>query len=169
MSAALRAVMGARGNPEREPVLRSYTTPAVARLALVWDAEAEWQGDPELVLYRGVTLKLLRRYQRMAVGVGRMPSLMGGEVFRSKYRSPYAGGFENAVIFVHDMEKMLGRLDEGSQRVIAHVVLEEYTQEETARLVGGTRRQVQKRYVEAMDRMTAMLIAGGMIRALPQA
>lgn len=143
---------------------------APVRLQVGFDA-AEWEGDPDLVLYRGVTLKLLRRYQRMAIGVGRMPSLLGGggvTGFRSKYRSPYVGGFENAVIFVHDVETMLGRLEESARRVLAHVVLEEYTQEEAARLLGRSRRQVQRRYVEAMDQMTAMLLAGGMIRPLGQ-
>ena len=118
------------------------------------------------MLYRAMTLKLLHRYQRMAMSVGRMPAILGGEVFRSKYRSPYAGGFENAVIFVHDVEKMLNRLDRESRAVIAHVVLEEYTQIEASRLTGRTERHVQRQFADALDRMTEMLIAGGMIRKL---
>ncbi len=177
MSAALRLALqvlpGGANQGEAVPVgMEVAQQQNAARLALVYDAGADWDGDAELVLYRGVTLKLLRRYQRMAMSVGRLPSLLGGEApmaFRSKYRSPYAGGFENAVIFVHDMEKMLGRLEEGQQRIIAHVVLEEYTQDEAARLLGKSRRRVQLQYVDAMDRLTAMLLAGGMIRALPQA
>ena len=148
----------------------SVSFPVVPRLAALPMAEEEegWEYDPELVLYRVATLRLLRRYHRMAMGVGRMPSLMGGEVFRSKFRSPYAGGFENAVIFVHDVEKILSRLDAASQQVIVRVVLEEYTQEEAARLLGRSRRQVQRRYADAMDRLSEMFLEGGILRRLPQ-
>lgn len=34
--------------------------------------------DPDLWLYRERTLGMLRRYQRLSVEVGRLPSLLGG-------------------------------------------------------------------------------------------
>ena len=40
--------------------------------------------DPDLWLYRERTLGMLRRYQRLSVEVGRLPSLLGREFFRTR-------------------------------------------------------------------------------------
>src|SRR5436305_13986039 len=63
--------------------------------------------DPDLWLYRERTLGMLRRYQRLSVEVGRLPSLLGREFFRTRVTSYHAGTFEDAVIFVHDVARGL--------------------------------------------------------------
>jgi hypothetical protein len=40
--------------------------------------------DPDIWLYRQKTVGLLKKYTRMSVEVGRLPSLLGREIFRSR-------------------------------------------------------------------------------------
>jgi len=44
----------------------------------------EWGAQPDLWLYRDRTSALLRRYLRLAVEVGRLPTLLGREFFRAR-------------------------------------------------------------------------------------
>ena len=63
--------------------------------------------DMELWPYRRRTVALLRRYARASVEVGRLPSLLGREFFRSRVTSYTMRNFEDVVIFVADMEKAI--------------------------------------------------------------
>lgn len=76
----------------------------------------------DLPLYRQRTLGMLRRYFRLAVETGRLPSVLGREFFRARVTSYRLHTFEDAVIFIHDMEHCLDRLDETSRQVIARMV-----------------------------------------------
>ncbi len=96
--------------------------------------------DPDLWLYRDRTTGLLRRYLRFSVEVGRLPSLLGREFFRTRVTSYHATTFEDAVIFVHDVERCLEKLDDLEKKLIAKIVFQDYTQDETARLLGCWRR-----------------------------
>ena len=60
---------------------------------------------PELWVYRDRTKTLLLRYLRMSIEVGRLPSILGREFFRAHVTSYRVNTFEDAVIFVHDVEK----------------------------------------------------------------
>jgi hypothetical protein len=76
-------------------------TPAVV-VAAAAPASAQTMGcNPDLWLYRDRTVGLLKRYLRYSVEVGRLPSLLGREFFRTRVTSYHAGTFEDAVIFVH--------------------------------------------------------------------
>lgn len=128
-----------------------------------WDPGA----NPELCLYRQRTIWLLRRYMRLSVEVGRLPSLLGREFFRTKatsYRSP---AFEDVVIFVHDIESSLAKLDRFFQELIARVILQEYTQDEAAELLQCNRRTVGRYLPEALDQLSEILLQGGLMRVLP--
>jgi hypothetical protein len=72
-------------------------------------AEREWDSgsNPDLWLYRERTVALLKRYLRLSVEVGRLPSLLGREFFRARVTSYRMASFEDAVIFVHDVEHCL--------------------------------------------------------------
>ncbi len=74
--------------------------------------------DPNLWLYRQRTLGMLRRYVRLSVEVGRLPSLLGREFFRTRVTSYTSVTFEDLVIFVHDVERVLSKLNEFDQRLI---------------------------------------------------
>ena len=122
---------------------------------------------PELHLYRDRTRALLRRYFRMSIELGRLPSLVGREFFRSRVTSYRMHTFEDAVIFVHDTERCLERLDPFSQQLIARIIFQDYTLEETAALVGCGRRTVVRRYPRALDLLSELLLEAELLRPLP--
>jgi hypothetical protein len=80
-------------------------------------------GDPDLWLYRRRTVGILRKYMRISIEVGRLPSLLGREFFRARVTSYRASSFEDAVIFVHDVERSLEQLSEFDKKLIAKIVL----------------------------------------------
>ncbi len=123
--------------------------------------------DPDLWLYRERTLGMLRRYQRLSVEVGRLPSLLGREFFRTRVTSYHAGTFEDAVIFVHDVARGLEQLGEFERKLIAKIALQDYTQNETARVLGCWRRTVGRRFPEALDRVTEIFLDSGLLIRLP--
>jgi DNA-directed RNA polymerase specialized sigma24 family protein len=129
--------------------------------------EWEWGTDPDLWMYRARTVALLRKYARLSVEVGRIPSLLGREFFRTQVTSYHMSTFEDVVIFVHDVERSLEKLDRFEQKLIAKIVLLEYTQEETARILGCWRRTVGRRFPEALDRLSQIFLRGGMLAEEP--
>jgi predicted DNA-binding protein (UPF0251 family) len=122
--------------------------------------------DPDLWLYRDRTVAMLKRYLRLSIEVGRLPSLLGREFFRTRVTSYHVSTFEDAVVFVHDVERSLERLDQFDQELIAKIVLEEYSQEETAHLMGCWRRTVGRRYPEALDELSKIFLNGGLLSPL---
>ena len=123
--------------------------------------------DPDLWLYRERTLGMLRRYHRLSVEVGRLPSLLGREFFRTRVTSYHAGTFEDAVIFVHDVARGLDKLGAFEHKLIAKIVLQNYTHNETARLLGCWRRTVGRRFPEALDQLTDIFLEAGLLIRLP--
>jgi hypothetical protein len=123
--------------------------------------------DPDLWLYRKRTVGLLRRYMRLSIEVGRLPSLLGREFFRTRVTSYRASTFEDAVIFVHDVERSLEKLGEFDKKLIAKIVLQEYPQEEAARLIGCGHRQVARYYIEALDRVSEIFLNRRLLLRLP--
>ncbi len=113
--------------------------------------------DPDLWAYRERTIALLRRYLRISIEVGRLPSLLGRELFRSKVTSYRMSSFEDAVIFVHDVERALSELDGFAKQVIATVIFQDYDQDEAAEVLRCARR------------MTETFLEGGLLNRLPKA
>jgi hypothetical protein len=101
---------------------------------------------PDLWLYRERTLALLRRYLRISIEVGRLPSLLGRELFRSKVTSYRMTSFEDAVIFVYDVERALEKLDTFGKQLIATIVFQDYTQDEAAEILRCARRTVCRNF-----------------------
>lgn len=128
--------------------------------------EWSWGEDPDLWLYRDRTIAMLRRYARLSVEVGRLPSLLGREFFRTHVTSYSVSTFEDAVIFVHDVERSLEKLDPFSQNLIAKIVLQEYTQDEAAKLLHCCRRTVGRRYIESVDYLSHIFLHGGLLRRI---
>jgi hypothetical protein len=54
--------------------------------------------EPNLAFYRKYTEALLRRYVRMSLEAGRVPSLLGQEMFRAKVTHYRIASFEDVVI-----------------------------------------------------------------------
>ena len=86
---------------------------------------------------------MLRRYMRYSIETGRLPSLLGREFFQTQVTSYTVVTFEDRVIFVHDMETCLNRLDEFSRQIIARHILQEHDQAATGRLLQCTERTVR--------------------------
>src|ERR1700676_4438006 len=95
-------------------------------------AEHSWQEDPDIWLYRKKTIALLRRYMQWSLEAGRVPSLLGRELFRAKISAFSATTFEAKVIFLHDVERCLDRLQGFDRQLIARVVLQEHDHETAA-------------------------------------
>lgn len=110
---------------------------------------------------------MLRRYMKYSIETGRLPSLLGREFFRAKITKYELVTFEDRVIFVHDMETCLERLDEFSRQVLARVVLQEYDHDAAARLLGCTRMTVHRRLLEALDMLSDILVAVDLLDCVP--
>lgn len=106
--------------------------------------------NPNVAFYRRRTESLLRRYLRMALEVGRVPSCLPREAIRAR-RSvrQKAGTFEDCVIFVHDVERCLQRLDRMHTEVLTRVALQEYTQREASHLLGVPQKSLGRWYDDA--------------------
>ena len=118
-------------------------------------------------VYRGRTAAMLHRYMRYSLETGRIPSILGGDIFRSKVTSYGVSTFEDRAIFVHDMERCLQRLDGLLQQVVARVVLQGHNREDAARLIGCTSRTIHRNLMEALDRMADILLEVGLLEEIP--
>ena len=112
----------------------------------------------ELAFYRKYTEGMLRRYMYRSMEIGRVPSLLGDFSFRGKSSSRKAYTFEDSVIFVHDVERCLVRLNPMERELVGRIALQEYTLAETAELTGMSVRTVVRRYTEALDRLTQVFL-----------
>jgi hypothetical protein len=109
-------------------------------------------------IYRNHTVVLLRKYFRMSLKIGRMPSLLGGELFRARVTAYQVHTFEDSVIFVHDMEQCLAKLDALSRLLIARIIFQEFTREEMARELRVHERHLRRRLLDGIDRLTKILL-----------
>jgi|ERR1700733_3065452 len=116
--------------------------------------------------YRGRTVAMLRRYMRYSIETGRLPSLLGREFFRAKVTSYTVVTFEDRVIFVHDMEKCLDRLDEFSRQLIARHILQEHDQVATGKLLHCTERTVRTYIPVVLDLLTEILLSVGLLQPI---
>lgn len=95
--------------------------------------------------------------------VGRAPSLLGDPVGRGWASSRPVRTFEDSVIFVLDMERCLEKLDWLDRQILGKVVLQDYTQTETAGLLGMSVRTLSFRLPEALDRLTQILLVADLL------
>ena len=119
--------------------------------------------SPELSFYRDRTRALLRRYERLAIEVGRMPSLLGREFFRARVTSYRPCSFEDAVLFVHDIERCLQRLDITSRFLLARIALEDYSELEIGSMLHMSERRVRDRYHDALDALSREFLRRGIL------
>ncbi len=127
-----------------------------------WTRE-EFDQDRQRRVYRSRAVSMLRRYMRYSLETGRLPSLLGREFFRSTVTKYRVTTFEDRVIFVHDMEICLGRLDEFSRQLIARHVLQEHDQAATSRLLGCSERTIRTSVPAALDLFCDILLEVGLL------
>jgi hypothetical protein len=124
------------------------------------------QPELEMAFYRRYTEAILRRYVRMSMEAGKVPSLLGQEMFRGKVTSYRVGNFDDVVIFLHDIDRCLAKLDVEQQQLISRMSLQQYTSVETAELLGLKPRTVLRRYGDALDRLTRVFLDAQMLEPL---
>jgi hypothetical protein len=147
----------------QEPGLEG-PTPDVDETAISEDTPGR---DPDLWLYRQRTVALLRRYLRLSIEVGRTPSLLGREFFRTRVTSYGSSTFEDSVIFVHDVERSLEELNEFEKKLIGKIVLQQLSKEEAGRILGCGYRTVERLFPETLDRVSEILLRRGILTSLP--
>jgi hypothetical protein len=135
-------------------------------LEIVSGARRRQAYPSNLAAYRPYTRALLRRYFRMAVDIGRLPSILGGLCFRARVSSYKLNTFEDAVIFVHDIERVFERIERHFLEIIAGVVLLDYSVPEAALRLGITVQRAERRYSAALDSLAAVLLEVGLLRPI---
>jgi DNA-directed RNA polymerase specialized sigma24 family protein len=119
----------------------------------------------EVAFYRRQTEGLLRRYLRISMEVGRTPACLPRETLRARRTSVKAASFEDRVIFVHDVERCIYQLDAWSVELLSRVALQEYSQSEASSLMGVPQRTLSRRYSEALDDLSVILLSRGLLRS----
>src|SRR5438445_54904 len=85
------------------------------------------------------------------------------EKCRAKVTSYTVVTFEDRVIFVHDMEKCLDKLDEFSRQLIARHILQEHDQAATGKLLNCTERTVRTYVPITLDLLSDILLEVGLL------
>jgi DNA-directed RNA polymerase specialized sigma24 family protein len=116
-----------------------------------------------VAFYRKHTEKMLRRYLYASMQVGRAPSILGDPIARGWVSSRPVRTFEDAVIFVLDIENCINQLGSLDRHLLCRIVIQEYTQTETASLLGMSVRTVSYKYPQAIDRLTEHLLEAGLL------
>jgi hypothetical protein len=116
-----------------------------------------------LAFYRRHTESLLRRYLYASMQVGRAPSILGDPVARGWASSRPVRTFEDAIIFVLDIENCLSQLGSLDRELLSRVVLQDYTQIEAATMLGMSIRAVSYRFPLALDRLTEKLLEANLL------
>jgi DNA-directed RNA polymerase specialized sigma24 family protein len=116
-----------------------------------------------LAFYRKHTESMLRRYLYASMQVGRAPSILGDPVARGWVSSRPVRTFEDAVIFVLDIEKCIGQLGSLDREMLSRIVIQEYTQAEAASLLGMSVRTISYKFPQALDRLTEKLLEASLL------
>jgi hypothetical protein len=116
-----------------------------------------------LGFYRKHTESLLRRYLYASMQVGRAPNILGDPIARGWCSSRPIRTFEDAVIFVLDVEKCLNQLGSLDRMMLSRIILQEYTQAEAASLLGMAVRTISYKFPQAIDRLTEKLLESGLL------
>ena len=164
MSAALQlqTVWGAVGTQAGWPQVktslkRTKDSAPKASSALLQEPEVS------LAFYRKHTESMLRRYLYASMQVGRAPAVLRDSVGRGWVSSRPVRTFEDAVIFVLDVETCLNKLGALDRQMLSRIALQEYTQAEAAALLGMGVRTICYKYPQALDRLTQLLLDSGLL------
>ena len=161
-----RVVMLRPAGPERVP------GPVLPRVWAVAEAGVAEQPEPkrqeaaprfEVAFYRKYTEAMLRRYLKLSMESGRVPSLLGRELFRGHVTSYKVRSFEDVVIFCHDVERCLQGLSVREKELVKRVALQEYSQAEAAAALGISVRTCVLQYRRTLDQLTNEFLRVGML------
>ena len=114
--------------------------------------------QPSMAFYRKYTEAVLQRYMSMSLEAGRVPSLLGREMFHGNVSHCKVTGFDDVVHFVHDVGNCLKELNPGLQAILRRVAMHFYDQAEAAALLGLSYITLRRRYAEALDLLTSIML-----------
>jgi len=139
---------------------RPVAVPAAKPVRFVREPAPKPKAEPlvSLGFYRKHTESLLRRYLYASMQVGRAPSILSDPISRGWASSRPIRTFEDAVIFVLDVEKCIAALGAFDRQMISRIVLQEYTQAEAASMLGISLRALSYKFPQALDRLTEILL-----------
>jgi DNA-directed RNA polymerase specialized sigma24 family protein len=168
LSAALQLPMlWAAAAPVPQPRILASAARSIQQNRKDREEKARQEEGEELetswAFYRRHTEKLLRRYLYASTQVGRSPNLLGEPVGRGWASSRKIKTFEDALIFVLDVERCLERLTPLDRQMIQRIVLQEYTHAETATLLRMGPRTVCTKLHQALDRLSELLVASKLL------
>jgi len=143
---------------ERRKLERKPAAPPVAE-----PQKTKAKPEASLAFYRKHTESLLRRYLQASMLVGRAPSILSDPVGRGWASSRPVRTFEDAVIFVLDIENCLNQLGWLDREILSRVVLQEYTQVEAAIMLGVSVRAMAYKFPLALDRLTEKVLEAGLL------
>ncbi len=158
------------GESWQELVVHNFPArlPSVDGSRIERSPDRAWDRDPDIWLYRKKTTALLRRYMRWSLEAGRVPSVLGRELFRAKITAFTATTFEARVIFLHDVERCLERLQDFDRQIIARVCLQEYDHEAAARILQCNRRTLLRRLPELIDELSEAFLKAELLDRIPE-
>jgi hypothetical protein len=165
MSAALQLPGFFRAGVKQAAWREQHSKPSTAAaLNKIKTKEAGQEELPiSLAFYRKHTESMLRRYLYASMQVGRAPSILSEPIARGWASSRPVRTFEDAVIFVLDIENCLDQMGELDRQLLSRIVLQEYTQPEAAVLLGMSTRTVSYKFPQALDRLTRKLLDTGLL------
>jgi hypothetical protein len=117
----------------------------------------------EMAFYRKYTEGMLRRYMKMSMSSGRIPSLLGRELFRGHVSHYRMHTFEDVTIFCLDVERQIERLSVEEKELVKRIALQQYTQMEVAGMMGITLRHCVRRYGATLDHLTELFLAAKLL------
>lgn len=118
----------------------------------------ESESSPEVYFYRKHTCGMLRRYLYAKMQSSRIACTLADPIARGWVSSRPIRCFEDALIFVTDMEKCFQSLSSLDRDMLNRICLQEYTQAEAACLLGMSVRALSYKFPAALDRFTRKLI-----------
>jgi hypothetical protein len=136
------------------------------RIEILADETPTYLIRPEYSIYRKTTVAFLRKFLRMSMELGHLPSLLGRQFFRTHVTSYSTFTFEDIVIFTHDVERCLESLPPRLQAVVSHFVFEEFTQAEVGAMMGVSWRTAARWYAEALDRLSEVFVRHGLMEPI---
>ncbi len=149
------------------PVITLFAEAAPKRERVAAELRRE-RGETSLEMrfYRDRTASIVRRYFRSSVELGRLPAALGKQFFRGRVSHYKMRSFEDACIFVHDVESCMKVLSVFEQQVIVRVIFQEYTQREAAGLLDCSERTVRQVYGEALDSLSEVMLRRKILQEL---
>ncbi len=118
---------------------------------------------PEMICFRGQTLAIVRHFFELSCQVGRLPSLLGREFFRSRISHHSIPSFEEQTVFVRDVELCLARLNEEQAEIITLVALYDFSYEEVGSMLHCSPAGINRHFLLAIDSLSEIFLQAKLI------